>query len=115
MLSIFLAHNYYRGSSPSGENTVFEAEEELLSARGHAVHKYIRRSDDIVGFSLTERATLVAEIIWSYKSYLEIKRKLVQVRPDVAHFHNTFPLISVSAFRACREVGVPVIQTLHNY
>jgi glycosyltransferase involved in cell wall biosynthesis len=33
----------------------------------------------------------------------------------VAHFHNTFPLISPSAYAACQDNGVPVVQTLHNY
>lgn len=115
MLSIFLAHNYYRSSSPSGENTVFEAEAGLLSAKGHAVYRYLRDSDDIAGCSLADRAALPAQLIWSHRSYLEIKRILADLQPDVAHFHNTFPLISVSAYRACREAGVPVVQTLHNY
>jgi glycosyltransferase involved in cell wall biosynthesis len=35
--------------------------------------------------------------------------------PDVVHFHNTFPLISPAAYYACRDLGVPVVQTLHNY
>ncbi|HUJ75688.1 MAG TPA: glycosyltransferase, partial [bacterium] len=43
---------------------------------------------------------------------LELIRR---VRPDVAHFHNTFPLVSPSAYWACREAGTPVVQTLHNY
>ena len=34
---------------------------------------------------------------------------------DVAHFHNTFPLISPSAYYAVRRAGVPVVQTLHNF
>jgi hypothetical protein len=33
----------------------------------------------------------------------------------IAHFHNIFPLISASALRACHEVDVPVLLTLHNY
>ena len=36
-------------------------------------------------------------------------------KPDVAHFHNTFSLISPAAYYACEEMGVPVVQTLHNY
>ena len=115
MLSIFLAHNYYRSSSPSGENVVFEAEAELLRDRGHTVSKYIRRSDDIADFSLAERAALGAEIIWSHQSYVDVKRQLTTQPADVAHFHNIFPLISVSALRACRELNVPIILTLHNY
>ena len=36
-------------------------------------------------------------------------------RPDVVHFHNTFPLISPSGYYAARAEGVPVVQTIHNY
>jgi glycosyltransferase involved in cell wall biosynthesis len=115
MLSIFMAHNYYRSFSPSGENVAFEAEAELLRTRGHAVHLHVRRSDEIAAFSLTEHARLGARIVWSKESYVEIKRELAEHRPDVAHFHNTFPLISVSAFQACRELKVPVVHTLWNY
>src|ERR1700730_5097170 len=115
MLSVLIAHNYYRTSSPSGEGQVFEAEADLLTAKGHVVHRNIRRSDEIAQFPLRKRAALLAQIIWSHKTYLEIKTLLTNLRPDVAHFHNTFPLISVSAFQACREFGVPIVQTLHNY
>lgn len=115
MLSVLIAHNYYRSSSPSGEDQVFEAEADLLAAKGHVVHKYVRRSDEIAQFPLSKRAALLANIIWSHQSYLEVKNLLTNLRPDIAHFHNTFPLISASAFRACRELGVPIVQTLHNY
>jgi glycosyltransferase involved in cell wall biosynthesis len=33
----------------------------------------------------------------------------------VVHFHNTFPLISPAAYAACQRLGVPVVQTLHNF
>ncbi len=36
-------------------------------------------------------------------------------RPDVVHIHNTFPLLSPSVLYACRDEGVPVVITLHNY
>ena len=115
MLSILLAHNYYRSSSPSGENVAFEAEVGLLREKGHTVYEYVRRSDDIADFSLAQRAALSAQIIWSHRSYVDVKRQLTKQRPDVAHFHNIFPLISVSALRACSESNVPALVTLHNY
>jgi glycosyltransferase involved in cell wall biosynthesis len=40
---------------------------------------------------------------------------LRDTKPDLVHFHNTFPLISPSAYYACGKAGVPVVQTLHNY
>ena len=29
--------------------------------------------------------------------------------------HNTFPLLSASVLYACRDAGVPVVATIHNY
>jgi glycosyltransferase involved in cell wall biosynthesis len=40
---------------------------------------------------------------------------LREVRPDVVHVHNFFPLVSPAIYYACRDAGVPVVQTLHNY
>src|SRR6185437_3166801 len=34
---------------------------------------------------------------------------------DVAHFHNIFPVMSPSVYRAAREGGAAVVQTLHNF
>jgi glycosyltransferase involved in cell wall biosynthesis len=31
------------------------------------------------------------------------------------HVHNTFPLLSAAVLHACRDAGVPVVATLHNY
>jgi glycosyltransferase involved in cell wall biosynthesis len=53
--------------------------------------------------------------IWSKKSYFELKSILKDIQPNVVHFHNTFPQMSPSVYKACYEAGVPVIQTLHNY
>ena len=36
-------------------------------------------------------------------------------RPDIAHFHNTLPLISPGAYYACKKYHTPIVQTLHNY
>ncbi len=36
-------------------------------------------------------------------------------KPDLAHFHNTFPLISPSAYYALRRQHVPIVQTLSNF
>jgi glycosyltransferase involved in cell wall biosynthesis len=52
--------------------------------------------------------------VWSSSSYKRLKRFLEEKKPDVVHFHNTFPLISPSAYYACHDLGIPVIQTLDN-
>jgi glycosyltransferase involved in cell wall biosynthesis len=114
-LKILLAHNYYRSSAPSGEDTVFRAERALLERAGHEVILFERYNDDIDESSLRRRIALALDGAWSRQSYDAIAALIRRHRPDIAHFHNTFPQISPSAYAACRDNGVPVVQTLHNY
>src|SRR5581483_9761958 len=56
-----------------------------------------------------------ARTVWSRPAYRVLRELLRAHRPAVAHFHNTFPLISPAAYYACRAERVPVVQTLHNF
>jgi glycosyltransferase involved in cell wall biosynthesis len=53
--------------------------------------------------------------IWNHASFRRIQSLVNQAPPDVAHFHNTFPLISPAAYYAVRRLGVPVVQKLSNF
>jgi glycosyltransferase involved in cell wall biosynthesis len=53
-------------------------------------------------------------VTWNPFEASRIKRVLRNMRPDVVHVHNTFPLISPSIFWAIREYA-PCVLTLHNY
>ncbi len=113
-MRILLGHTFYRSEAPSGEDTVYRNERGLLERAGHEVIPFERHNDDI-GDAFAPRAKTAAEAIWSKRTEHEITTLIERERPDVAHFHNTFPLISPSAYAACRRLGVPVVQTLHNY
>jgi glycosyltransferase involved in cell wall biosynthesis len=111
-MKILLIHSAYR--LRGGEDSVLAAEGQLLRAAGHTVIEYLRDNSEISGYSTLKRAILAPRSVWAWDSYRQIKALLARERPDLAHFHNTFPLISPSAYYACREAGVPVIQSLHN-
>jgi glycosyltransferase involved in cell wall biosynthesis len=111
-MKVLLLHNEYQ--QPGGEDAVERAEKELLATSGHRVTEYIRHNDEIARYGPWRKATLVARTVWAWDSYREIRTLLERERPDVAHCHNTFPLISPAAYYACHEAGVPVIQSLHN-
>src|SRR5690606_39685895 len=51
---------------------------------------------------------------WARDSHRRLLTLMRAERPDVAHFHNTFLMISPAAYYAARSAGVPVVQTLHN-
>ncbi len=108
-LKVLMAHNYYL--QPGGEDTAFSAEARLLRSYGHEVIEYVEDNRRIQGLN---RAGLAIQTIWSRPSYERLMGVLERERPHVAHFHNTFPLISPSAYYACRRAGVPVVQSLDN-
>jgi glycosyltransferase involved in cell wall biosynthesis len=103
-------HNYY--TQPGGEDSVFEAESALLRWMGHEVVTFVRDNDEIKKMN---HMNVAMTSIWSRESNDKLKKLLRESRPDVVNFHNTFLLISPAAYYACKEAGVPVVQTLHNY
>ena len=58
---------------------------------------------------------LAKATVWNDEVYRELRTLIRREQPQIAHFHNTFPLISPAAYYAARAEGVPVVQTLHNY
>jgi glycosyltransferase involved in cell wall biosynthesis len=111
-LKILLVHNFYQ--QPGGEDVVFRAETDLLTAAGHQVCHYTRNNDDIKQYGFIEMASLSLRTLWAWDSLREMRCVLKNEKPDVIHFHNTFPLISPAAYLACQELGLPVVQYLYN-
>ena len=112
-MKILLVHNYYQ--IPGGEDVVFRQERDLLLSHGHEVFTYERNNADIVDHNLLGQVRLAFSTIGSMRSYQEMTSILQHKKPDIVHFHNTFPLISPLAYHTVKRQGIPVIQTLHNY
>jgi glycosyltransferase involved in cell wall biosynthesis len=109
MLKILQVHNFYK--HPGGEDTVFAAEIALLQNHGHTIIKYTDNNSRIQEMS---PLAVAFQTIWSQPSYNKIYGIIKKEKPDVVHFHNTFPLISSSVYYACHARGIPVIQSLDN-
>lgn len=114
-MKILLCHNFLRSSAPSGEDSVYRNEHSLLKAQGAEVSVFERFNDLIDESTLAKRMKLGLNTAWSNKTYCDLSDLIKKTQPDIAHFHNTFPLISPSAYVACYDNQVPVVQTLHNY
>ena len=115
-MRILLIHNYYGSSAPSGENKVFDAEKAMLAKHGHEVAVYTRHSDEIRGtvWKLWGMVKGALCTVGNPFAAREVAKKCREFKPDVVHFHNTFPLISSLAVRAASKYA-PVVMTLHNY
>jgi glycosyltransferase involved in cell wall biosynthesis len=109
-MNILVAHNFYK--QPGGEDQCVSAEVAMLRNYGHQVTQYCLSNDAIDAMG---RVELAARTTWSRRAFCELRQLFQTHRPQIAHFHNTFPLISPSAYYAARAENVRVIQTLHNF
>jgi glycosyltransferase involved in cell wall biosynthesis len=108
--SVLLVHNHY--VRPGGEEQAFFSEAQLLTQRGHEV---IRFEEHNARASDLNTAVLALQTIWNRQSQRSLSEMIERHRPGVVHFHNTFPLISPSAYYAAKKSRAPVVQTLHNF
>ncbi|MEW6447675.1 MAG: glycosyltransferase family 4 protein [Bacillota bacterium] len=108
---ILIVHNYYQYAG--GEDSVVAAEQALLGSKNQDVRLLSISNDSLKGFGAKIKS--VHGTVYSHCAGQWIKRELTKKKPDLTHFHNTFPLISPAAYYAAKTAGVPVVQTLHNY
>ena len=109
-MNILLVHNKYQ--QLGGEDTIFATEAELLESYGHRVWRY---QVDNKAIEKMDRLELTKATLWNKKIYKEIRAIIREFKPQIAHFHNTFPLVSPAAYYAAKAEGVPVVQTIHNF
>jgi glycosyltransferase involved in cell wall biosynthesis len=109
-MRVLHVHNFYQ--FPGGEDLCFAATGATLEAFGHKVIRFTLRNE-LIGEIGKMAATRKA--FWNGAVYSELRGLIRRTQPEVAHFENTFPLVSPSAYYACHAEGVPVVQTLHNF
>src|SRR5258705_1690344 len=109
-MDIVVAHNFYQ--QVGGEDACVAAEVAMLRAHGHNVTQYCLHNDAVDAMGHMQ---LAARTIWSRAAYRELRDLFQAHRPQIAHFHNTFPLMSPAAYYAARAENVGVVQTLHNF
>ncbi len=109
-MKVLQVHNYYRFYG--GECSVVDAERRLLEAHGHEVVAWTADSKDV---PVLRRAPAFLRIPYTAPQARALARLVERDRPDIAHVHNVFPLLSPSVYAALKGCGVPVVQTIHNY
>ncbi len=107
--SVLAIHNHYQ--RPGGEDQVFADETALLEREGHKLVRYEEHNSRIRNGGISAGVNTV----WNTGSYRRLRNLMRSGRFDVAHFHNTFPLVSPAGYYAARKSGLAVVQTLHNF
>jgi glycosyltransferase involved in cell wall biosynthesis len=109
-LKIVVAHNFYQQAG--GEDQVFADEIALLESHGHTVIRHTVHNNDVNHLT---RLTLAGRTIWNRSAHRDLFDLVRREKADIAHFHNTFPLMSPAVYSAARSAGAAVVKTLHNY
>jgi len=112
-MRVLLVHNSYQ--QHGGEDAVVSQEKSLLERAGHEVTLYLRSNTEIKNYSPGARLGLAVRSVWARDSRRDVARLLREHKPNVVHVHNTFVVLSPSIYSVCRDNGIPVVQTLHNY
>jgi glycosyltransferase involved in cell wall biosynthesis len=112
-MKVLWLHNHYKVWG--GESAAAEREAALLRGAGATVHQEAADNAAIDQMGMFERAALPLRNAWSRSSYHRVRHLCRELRPDVMHAHNVWPLLSPSVFAAARAEGVPTVFTAHNF
>lgn len=111
---VLQVHTRYRQAG--GEDRAVEAERVLLEKAGLDVRQVIFDNAELwESRSLIGDLRLAVSAVWSRSAADQVASAIREHRPQVVHVHNTFAAASPSVYRAAAALGVPVVQTLHNY
>ncbi|MGH8879309.1 MAG: glycosyltransferase family 4 protein, partial [Stackebrandtia sp.] len=114
-MKVVVAHNMYSSAQPSGENSVVNNELAQLAEAGVTVVPFLRSSDEIASLSLPKKVALIGSPIYSSATQKSLTALIEAEKPDVLHLHNPYPFLSPAVVRTSQKLGVPVVQTVHNY
>jgi len=104
---VLLLHNRYRQAG--GEERVVDELEALLRARGHAVARLERDSDE------ASRARAAHGLLRGGVQPGDVAKAVRLHRADVVHAHNVHPLLGWRALAAAQAAGARTVLHLHNY
>jgi glycosyltransferase involved in cell wall biosynthesis len=109
-MKVLLAHNRYRLVGGEGRHVALLRH--ALDEAGVETRLFGPCSDALTS-SRARRLTAAAFLTYRPGGG-GIGRVLEEWRPDVVHFHNTWPLLTPAAFRVAKRAGAEVVLTAHN-
>ena len=111
-MRILLVHNAY--GKRSGEEVVVDQQHLLLQKNGHETARFERTSAGLRD-SVSLRGRAFFAPMGSKRQEAEIRAAIEGFGPNLIHIHNLYPWISPAVLPVCKEMGVPIVMTVHNY
>lgn len=110
-MKILIVHNRYQ--QRGGEDVVVDLEAAMLKDAG--IDVTLREVDNGSIQGMGRKLASAAMVAYSPWGRAWMRDQIADVCPDIVHVHNSFPRLSPSIYDACRDAGVPVVHTLHNF
>lgn len=118
--------HYFRG----GSETVYFNTSQLLKDHGHNVaffssiderneksdfEQYFVPTVNIRNLSLIRKAKKIPSYLYNRTTVKKLEQLLKIFKPDVAHVHIFYAVLSVSVLRTLEKHKIPVVHTVHDY
>lgn len=110
-MKILIVHNRYKTSAPSGENIYVDKEVFALKSLGYEVETCYIENDDLK-YGIFSYVVVLFELLLPIISFIIVFRADRSFKPDIIHFHNTFPRIG---WLSLRYFARKAFLTVHNY
>lgn len=91
-----------------------EKQLELLKRNGHQVQTFTRSSVELKTMRFANLKAFFTAL-YNPSSIDGVRSAIRSFGPDVVHIHNLYPLVSPAVLPVVREMGVPIVMTVHNY
>lgn len=108
-MKILLIHNFYEYRG--GEDFYILELKKLLETYGHNVVLYSKDNQ------LIRKNKIKASLAVFQGNHVndELQNLIFSFKPQIAHIHNLNPYVSLNAYNILSSLGIPIIQTIHNF
>jgi glycosyltransferase involved in cell wall biosynthesis len=79
------------------------------------VFLYTKNNNELDTMTKWQKLWLPFTMLFSLKTYREVRQMIKAEKIDIVHVHNTLVLISPSVYYAAKAMKIPVVQTIHNF
>lgn len=112
-MKILQINNFYKFFG--GSDKVVLNEETLLRNHNEQVIKFYKHSSEIDNYSFFQKILILKGILCNRKYLHELKILIEKEKPDVAHIHNIYPLLSIGIYKMLFSCKIPAVQTFHDH
>lgn len=111
-MKVLHAYNRHRGMG--GSDNAWDEAIRISREGGIDVEEFFRHSRDIAP-NIFGKINAFVSGLYSRSAVVDFRRKLAEVKPDVVHVHELYPLISPWILKDCVKQKVPVVFTCYDY